>query len=119
MQPAMRKQEGARLGVWGHLGRCLKMAKKSESGKQNLSGKRKLQWEELPVQRPWGQNVLGMFMMWFSVVGGERNGRRRGRGGDRPRRALWARCLDRILSHGKLPGDFMQRRDFPLAVCGN
>lgn len=55
------------------------MAKKSESGKQNLSGKRKLQREELPVQRPWGQNVLGVFMMWFSVVGGERDASRRER----------------------------------------
>ena len=56
------------------MGRHLKMAKKrSEPGKENLSGKRKLQWKEPPVQRPWGQNMLGMFMMWFSVAGRERD----------------------------------------------
>ena len=61
------------------------MAKKrSEPGKENLSGKRKVQWKEPPVQRPWGQNMLGMFMMWFSVAGGERDGRGRGRGGQEP-----------------------------------
>ena len=61
------------------------MAKKrSEPGKENLSGKRKLQWKEPPVQRPWGQNVLGMFMMWFRVAGRERDGRGRWRGGQGP-----------------------------------
>lgn len=30
----------------------------------------------------------------------------------------WGRCLDCILSHGKPPGDFMRRSDFPWAVSG-
>lgn len=82
MQGAM---SGCQLRGVGVFGRRPKMAeKRSEPGKENLSGTRKLQWKELPVQRPWGQNVLGMFMMWFSVAGRERDGRGHGRGGQGP-----------------------------------
>lgn len=35
-----------------------------------------------------------------------------------PLRALWAKVFDFILNSEKLPGDFSQKSDFPLAARG-